>query len=100
MKKGKKYLEKEKLVDREISFNPNKAFELVKETGFARFDESIEVHFKLGIDPRHSDQQLRGTVVLPNGDIITVQCYEFSDNFKEKYNFINYTSLNTRTRFR
>ena len=66
MKKGKKYLEKEKLVDREISFNPNKAFELVKETGFARFDESIEVHFKLGIDPRHSDQQLRGTVVLPN----------------------------------
>ncbi|RAP37671.1 50S ribosomal protein L1 [Candidatus Marinamargulisbacteria bacterium SCGC AAA071-K20] len=67
MKKGKKYIEKAKLINRESLLNPNQAFALAKETSYASFDESVEVHFRLGIDPRHSDQQLRGTLVLPNG---------------------------------
>lgn len=64
---GRKYQEKSALIDRNTYYSPEQALNLVKEASFAKFDETVEVHFKLGIDPRHADQQLRGTLVLPNG---------------------------------
>lgn len=67
MRRGKKYLEKQKVVDRETLYQPQDAFKLVKDTSYVNFDESVEVHFNLGIDPRHADQQLRGTLSLPHG---------------------------------
>ena len=64
---GKKYLEAAKLVDRERLYLPLEAAELVKETSTVAFDSSVEVHMRLGVDPRHADQMVRGTVVLPHG---------------------------------
>ena len=64
---GKKYLEAAKLVDRDRLYPPEEAAELVKETSTVNFDASIEVHLRLGVDPRHADQMVRGTVVLPHG---------------------------------
>ena len=66
-KHGKKYLEAAKLIDRELVYQPLEAVELAKQTTFVAFDASIEVHLKLGVDPRHADQMVRGTVVLPHG---------------------------------
>jgi large subunit ribosomal protein L1 len=66
-KHGKKYQEASKLVDRQQLYEPSEAFELLKQTATAKFDETVEVAVKLGVDPRHADQQVRGTVVLPNG---------------------------------
>ncbi|MBT5953087.1 50S ribosomal protein L1 [bacterium] len=73
MKRGKNYTEKSNTVDREKLYLPNDAVKLVKESGFAKFDESIELHFNLGIDPRHADQQLRGTTTLPHGSGKTIK---------------------------
>lgn len=67
MKKGKKYLESAKLVDRANLYELKEACELVIKTSTAKFDETIELHAKLGVDSRHADQQVRGTVVLPHG---------------------------------
>lgn len=67
MTRGRKYKEKAAQVDKTKLLTPNKAFDLVKNLAFAKFDETVEVHFNLGIDPRHADQQLRGTMVLPHG---------------------------------
>jgi large subunit ribosomal protein L1 len=67
MKKGKKYTEKRKVLDKNIIYSPQQALNLIKENAVAKFDETIEVHFNLGIDPRHADQQIRGTLVLPHG---------------------------------
>lgn len=64
---GKKYLESAKLLDRDRLYPPQEAAELVKETSKVNFDASIEVHLRLGVDPRHADQMVRGTVVLPHG---------------------------------
>ena len=64
---GKKYLDAAKLVDRERVYAPLEAVELVKQTSTVNFDASIEVHLRLGVDPRHADQMVRGTVVLPHG---------------------------------
>jgi len=64
---GKSYLEKAKLVDRSRLYSPAEAVALVKQTARAKFDETVEVALKLGVDPRHADQQVRGTVVLPHG---------------------------------
>ncbi len=64
---GKKYLEAAKLVDRERVYPPLEAAELVRQTTYVAFDASIEVHLRLGVDPRHADQMVRGTVVLPHG---------------------------------
>ena len=64
---GKKYLEAAKLVDREQVYAPLEAVELAKQTTYVAFDASIEVHLRLGVDPRHADQMVRGTVVLPHG---------------------------------
>ncbi len=67
MKRGKRYLEVSALVDRTNTYDPKEAMELVLKTAKAKFDESVELHVKLGVDGRSADQQVRGTVVLPNG---------------------------------
>jgi len=64
---GKKYREAAALVDHEKIYQPLEAAELAKQTTFVAFDASIEAHLKLGVDPRHADQMVRGTVVLPHG---------------------------------
>jgi len=64
---GKKYVEAAKLVDRTKAYGPLEAVELVKETSVVNFDPSVEAHIRLGVDPRHADQMVRGTVVLPHG---------------------------------
>lgn len=67
MKLGKKYADSLKLIDRTRQYDPEEAVSLVKQTAKAKFDETVELHVRLGVDPRHADQQVRGTVVLPNG---------------------------------
>jgi len=67
MKRGKKYLEKAKLIDRQTLYDLDEALDLVQKTSVAKFDETIEVHFRLGVDYRQADQQVRGAVVLPHG---------------------------------
>ena len=66
-KRGKKYQEAAKLIDRAELYDVDKAFELVVKTAVAKFDETVEAHFKMGLDGRHADQQIRGAIVLPNG---------------------------------
>jgi len=66
-KHGKKYQEASRLVNSQQIYEPSEAFTLLKQTATARFDETVEVSVKLGVDPRHADQQVRGTVVLPHG---------------------------------
>lgn len=66
-KHGKKYVEARKQVDRTVLYDPFDALELVKKVAPARFDETVEVAVRLGVDPRHADQQVRGAVVLPHG---------------------------------
>lgn len=67
MKHGKKYLESLKLVDSQKLYDTEEAVELALQTAKAKFDETVELSIKLGVDPRHADQQVRGVVVLPNG---------------------------------
>ena len=67
MKHGKKYLESAKLVDRTKLYEPMEALGLAVKSATAKFDETVEVHIRLGVDSRHADQQVRGAVVLPNG---------------------------------
>jgi large subunit ribosomal protein L1 len=66
-KHGKRYQEALAKVDRDKFYSPREALQLVKETSYANFDETVEIHFRLGIDPRHADQQVRDTVRLPHG---------------------------------
>ncbi len=67
MKHGKKYVESAKLIDRTKLYESDEALDLVVKTATAKFDETVEVHVKLGVDSRHADQQVRGAIVLPNG---------------------------------
>ena len=67
MKHGKKYTEGAKLIDRTNLYTEKEALDLVGQTAKAKFDETVEVHVRLGVDSRHADQQVRGAVVLPNG---------------------------------
>ena len=67
MKRGKKYVEAAKAVDRANLYETEEAVAIVKKAASAKFDETIEAHFKMGLDGRHADQQIRGAVVLPNG---------------------------------
>jgi len=67
VKHGKKYREVAKLVDREKAYTPEEATELIKKAKFAKFDESVELHLRMGVDPRASDQQVRGVALLPHG---------------------------------
>ncbi len=67
MKKGKRYTESAKLVDKSQAYSVSEAMELVAKTASAKFDESVELHARLGVDGRNADQQVRGVVVLPHG---------------------------------
>ncbi len=66
-KHGKKYLEASKLVDSTKAYSPEEAIELAKEASFAKFDETVELHLRMGVNPRSADQQVRGVILLPNG---------------------------------
>ena len=79
---GKKYLDAAKLVDHERVYAPLEAVELVKQTSTVNFDASIEVHLRLGVDPRHADQMVRGTVVLPHGTGKVVRVAVFAQGEK------------------
>ena len=67
MFRGKNYKESAKLIDRATLYDAKDALELVCKTSKAKFDETVELHVKLGVDGRHADQQVRGAIVLPNG---------------------------------
>ncbi len=67
MKRGKTYKTANAKIERFKLYEPAEALQLVKEVASAKFDETVEVHIKLGVDPRHADQQVRGTVSLPHG---------------------------------
>ena len=67
MFRGKNYKESAKLIEKQTLYDPQAAFELVCKASRAKFDETVELHVKLGVDSRHADQQVRGAVVLPNG---------------------------------
>lgn len=83
-KRGKKYLEAAKLVDRTAAYAVTEAIELVKKTNVASFDASVEVAFRLGVDPKKADQQIRGAVVLPNGTGKTQRVLVFAKGEKLK----------------
>lgn len=82
MKRGKKYLEAAKLIDRSATYEPQEALELVTKAAPAKFDETVEVHLRLGVDSRHADQQVRGAVVLPHGTGKTVRVLVFAKGAK------------------
>ena len=73
MKHGKKYTDSAKLIESAKTYEAKEAIQLVLDTAKAKFDETVELHVKLGVDPRHADQQVRGVVVLPNGTGKTVR---------------------------
>ena len=82
MKRGKSYVESAKLVDRQKLYEVSEAMDLVTKTARAKFDETVEVHVKLGVDSRHADQQVRGAVVLPHGTGKTVRVLVFAKDAK------------------
>ena len=82
MKRGKKYVEAAKAVDRATLYDTNEAISLVKKAAVAKFDETIEVHIRTGCDGRHADQQIRGAVVLPHGTGKTVRVLVFAKGAK------------------
>jgi len=82
MAHGKKYLDAAKLVDRATVYPPLEAVGLVKQTATVNFDASVEVHLRLGVDPRHADQMVRGTVVLPHGTGKVVRVIVFATGEK------------------
>ena len=84
MFRGKKYQESLKLIEPGKLYDPKDAMELVQKTAKAKFDESVEVHVKLGVDPRHADQQVRGVVVLPHGTGKTLRVLVFAKGEKAK----------------
>ena len=83
-KRGKKYTEAVKLIERSKAYSVNEAVELVKKTSTTKFDASVEVAFRLGVDPKKADQQLRGAVVLPNGTGKTQRVLVFAKGEKAK----------------
>jgi len=82
MAHGKKYLDAAKLVDRTKSYPPDEAAQLAKDTTTVSFDATVEAHIRLGVDPRHADQNVRGTVVLPSGTGKTVRVAVFAQGEK------------------
>jgi len=84
MFRGKKYQESLKLIEPGKLYDPKEAIELIQKTAKAKFDESIEIHIKLGVDPRHADQQVRGVVVLPHGTGKTLRVLVFAKGDKAK----------------
>jgi large subunit ribosomal protein L1 len=83
-KKGRNYVEATKLVDKTKLYGAKEAIALVKEASKAKFDETVEVAFRLGVDPKHADQQIRGAVVLPNGTGKTQRVLVFAQGEKAK----------------
>jgi large subunit ribosomal protein L1 len=79
MKRGKKYLEALKLIDKEKAYPPSEAITLAKQAHPAKFDETVELHMRTGLDPRHADQQIRGTALLPHGLGKTVRVLVFAE---------------------
>lgn len=84
MKRGKNYLDSLELVDRIKLYDSDEGIELVKQTAKAKFDETIEACIRLGVDPKHADQQVRGAVVLPHGTGRTVKVLVFAKGDKAK----------------
>ncbi len=82
MRKGKRYAEASKLVDRTVVYEVEEAVALAKKSASAKFDETIEAHIRLGVDGRHADQQVRGAVVLPHGTGKKVRVLVFAKNDK------------------
>ena len=82
MKHGKKYVDSQKLFDRNTLFDIEEALDLAVQTGKAKFDETVEAHIKLGVDSRHADQQVRGAVVLPHGTGKSVRVLVFAKGDK------------------
>ena len=78
MHKGKNYVESAKLIDRAKLYDPNEAIDTMLKTAKAKFDETVEVHIKLGVDSRHADQQVRGAIVLPHGTGKTTRVLVFA----------------------
>lgn len=84
MKKGKKYIESAKLIDKAKLYDADEALKLVVDTSKAKFDETVEVHVRLGVDSRHADQQVRGAIVLPHGTGKSVRVLAFAKGDKIK----------------
>lgn len=84
MKRGKNYQESAKLIDKTMLYSPEEAMDLAIKTSKAKFDETIELAVKLGVDPRHADQQVRGAVVLPHGTGKTVRVLVFAKGEKAR----------------
>ena len=84
MKHGKKYQDAKKLIDAAKLYDPEEAVALVKQLSKAKFDETIEMSIRLGVEPRHADQQVRGTVVLPHGTGKKVKVLVFAKADKAK----------------
>ena len=84
MKRGKRYLEGEKLIDKNASYDSKAALELVSKMPKAKFDETVEAHFKLGVDSKHADQQVRGVIVLSHGTGKTQRVLVFAKGEKAK----------------
>ena len=82
MKHGKKYNDSAKLIEAGKFYDVNEAVEIAVKTGTAKFDETVEIHVRLGVDSRHADQQVRGAVVLPNGTGKTVRALVFAKGDK------------------
>ena len=82
MFRGKKYKEGAKLIDRSVQYDPADALGLVCKTASAKFDETVEIHIRLGVDSRHADQQVRGAIVLPNGTGKTRRVLVFAKDAK------------------
>ncbi len=82
MAHGKKYRDAAKLVDHDQIYSPDEAVDLVKQTSVVNFDPTVEAHIKLGVDPRHADQMVRGTVVLPHGTGKVVRVAVFAQGEK------------------
>jgi large subunit ribosomal protein L1 len=83
-KRGKKYQEVAKLVDRTQTYQPQEAVDMVKKSSYTKFDATVETHIRLGVDPRHADQQVRGTVVLPAGTGKEVRVVVFAQGDKAR----------------
>ncbi len=84
MKKGKKYIESAKLLEKTKLYDASEALALACQTAKAKFDETVEIHVRLGVDSRHADQQVRGAVVLPNGTGKTVRTLVIAKDDKAK----------------
>ena len=82
--RGKRYQESLKLIEKGMAYEPKAAFELIEKMPKAKFDETIEAHFKLGVDSKHADQQVRGVIVLPHGTGKTQRVLVFAKGDKAK----------------